>query len=122
MKKVFRLAAIAVLALGLTTACKQKAAEPEEIIDTTTIEEVVDTIIDEAVEEEVPEVVAEPVKKAAKPAAKKAATADVKSVNNSPVQTVGAPGSDVRQEKKNAETKAVLDNQRVTTNQDSKKH
>lgn len=64
MKKVFKMAALAVVVLGLATACKQKAAEPEEIIDTTPIEEVVEEI--EEVAEEVAEEVVEPVKKTAK--------------------------------------------------------
>lgn len=66
MKKVFRLAAIAVLALGLTTACKQKAVEPEEVVDST-IEEVVEEI-EEVVEDTITVVQEEPV---AKPVVKK---------------------------------------------------
>lgn len=120
MKKVFRMAAIAVLALGLTTACKQKAVEPEEIIDSA-IEEVAEEI-EEVVEDTVVVAPAEPVKKVAKPAAKKQpATADVKSANSSPIQAVNTPGADVRQDKKNAETQAVLENQRVTTDQSKKR-
>lgn len=69
MKKVFRLTAMAVLVLGLATACKQKPAEPEEVIDTMPIvEEVVDTMPEEVVEEPVVE---EPV---VKKATKKKAT------------------------------------------------
>lgn len=62
MKKIFRLTAMAVIVLGLTVACKSKAAEEPQ--DTTPIdtmplvEEVIDTI------EEVAEEVAEPVKPA----------------------------------------------------------
>lgn len=62
MKKIFRMTAMAVVVLGLTVACKSKAAE--EPLDTTPIdtmpliEEVIDTV------EEVAEEVAEPVKPA----------------------------------------------------------
>ncbi len=70
MKKYFQLAAIAVVALALTVACKSKPAE--EPIDTTpVVEEIVDTVVEEVAEEVVEEVV-EPVKQAAKKVEKKA--------------------------------------------------
>lgn len=68
MKKYFKLAAIAVVALSLTVACKQKPAE--EPIDTMPVVEdttIIDTLIEEVVEE-----VVEPVKQVAKTTAKKA--------------------------------------------------
>ena len=120
MKKVFKLAAIAVLALGLTTACKQKTTEPEEILDTTPIEQVVDTLIDEVTEEVPEEVVAEPVKKAAKPVAKKTTDPTAKTVKKGDApEAVGTPGTDIRQDKKSAERKATIESMRVTKN-DSK--
>ena len=61
MKKYFRLAAIAVVAMALTVACKSKAENAEDTIveDTVAIEEVVEEAIDTVAEE----LVAEPVKK-----------------------------------------------------------
>lgn len=61
MKKYFRLAAIAVVAMALTVACKSKAENAEDTIveDTVAIEEVVEEVIDTVAEE----LVAEPVKK-----------------------------------------------------------
>ena len=68
MKKYFKLAAVAVVALSLTVACKSKAVE--EPVDTTPmIEEIVDTLVEEVAEE-----VVEPVKEAVKTTAKKANT------------------------------------------------
>ncbi|MCR5445064.1 MAG: hypothetical protein K6E96_05225 [Bacteroidales bacterium] len=70
MKKMFRLAALAITVVALTTACKSKAVE--EPIDTTPIdtmpliEEVIDTV-----EEVAEEVVAEPTKPVKKTVAKK---------------------------------------------------
>ena len=60
MKKYFRLAAIAVVAMALTVACKSKAENAEDTIveDTVAIEEVVEEVIDTVAEE----LVAEPVK------------------------------------------------------------
>lgn len=72
MKKYFRLAAIAVVAMALTVACKNNTAE--EPADTMPVVEdtmeTVDSLVEE-VAEEVAEVV-EPVKKAAQTTAKKA--------------------------------------------------
>ena len=56
MKKVFKFAAIAIVALGLTVACKSNTEEPadttlpevEEIIDTTPLEEVAEEMTEEA--------------------------------------------------------------------------
>lgn len=96
MKKVFRMAAIAVLALGLTTACKQKAVEPEEIIDST-IEEVVEEI-EEVVEDTVVVTPEEPVKKVVK---KKAQSAEAKPVattdkkSNNTITITAADGTTV---------------------------
>lgn len=60
MKKYFRLAAIAVVAMALTVACKSKTENAEDTIveDTVAIEEVVEEVIDTVAEE----LVAEPVK------------------------------------------------------------
>lgn len=74
MKKVFKLAAMAIAVVGLMTACKQNA--PEEAIDTTpvdtmVVEEVMDTV--DTVEAVVAE---EPVKKAVKATVKEEAPAD----------------------------------------------
>lgn len=73
MKKVFRMAAMAVLVMGLTTACKQKT---EEAIDTTPVDTmIVEEVVDSAIEE-----VAEPVKEEVK-ATKKTAKKEVKEEN-----------------------------------------
>lgn len=70
MKKVFRLAAIAIVAMAMTTACNNNA--PEEVVEDTIVEEVVeDTVIDTVVEEVVEEPVVET---PTKPATKKATT------------------------------------------------
>jgi len=64
MKKVFRLTAIAVIAMGLVTACgNKKNAEVEDTtVDTLmATEEVIDTLVEENIEEPVVE---EPVKPA----------------------------------------------------------
>lgn len=70
MKKVVRLAAMAIAVLSLSVACKQKPAEEIDTMpaDTMPIEEVIDTMVEEVAEDTV---VAEPVKKATKKATKK---------------------------------------------------
>lgn len=76
MKKTFKLAAIALVAMSLMVACKSKTAEVVE--DTMPVEEmVIDTIdtIEEVVEEVVVE---EPVKKVATKTTKKEETPSIK--------------------------------------------
>ena len=66
MKKVIRLAAIAAIAMGLTTACDHKKnVEVEDTTDTqvAVVEETIDSVVEEAV---IDEPVAEPTKPAAK--------------------------------------------------------
>lgn len=65
MKKNFRLAAIALCAVALMTACNNNATE-EVVLDTTPIDTVVEEVMDTVVEEEAPaaeEVAPAPAKK-----------------------------------------------------------
>lgn len=72
MKKVIRLAAIAIVAMAMTTACNNNAEQVEDTVNTDTV--AVDTtpveepVVDTPVVEETP---AAPKAKATKPAAKK---------------------------------------------------
>lgn len=80
MKKYFRLAAIAVLAMGLTVACKSKTEAPvEDTLIETIVEDTVDTI--EEVAEEV--AVEEPTKPAVKKEEKKESKLAVSTDNSS---------------------------------------
>ena len=80
MKKYFRLAAIAVLAMGLTVACKSKTEAPvEDTLIETIVEDTVDTI--EEVAEEV--AVEEPTKPAVKKEEKNESKLAVSTDNNS---------------------------------------
>lgn len=112
MKKVFRLTAIAVITLGLATACGAK--KTAEVEDTTadTLMTVVEAVID-TVEEEEP-VVEEPVvKKNSKPAPKKEvkneepSPANVKptKIGEDPVTTTTTKGEAKKVENKVAPTK-----------------
>ncbi len=116
MKKVFKMAALAVVVLGLATACKQKAAEPEEIIDTTPIEEVAEEI--EEVAEDI--IVEEPVKKATKPVVKKEDPLAKKEVNSKPAAEAVSNTPNLKEQKQMKESSA---SQKVTkeNNLDSKK-
>ena len=91
MKSIFRIAAIAVIAMGLTVACKSKTAEPVE--DTTAIETIVDDTTDtiEEMAEEIAENIEEPVKNEVKKQTKKAeevkTVADDKTANTTTATT-----------------------------------
>lgn len=116
MKKVFKMAALAVVVLGLATACKQKSAEPEEIIDSTPIEEVVEEV--EEVAEDI--IVEEPVKKATKPTVKKEDPLAKKEVNSKPAAEVVTNTPTLREQKQMKESTST---QKVTKENalDSKK-
>lgn len=68
MKKIFRLTAIAVIALGLSTACNNnKTAEVEDTLSEDTlmiVEDTIDSIVEEVAEEPVVEEPVKPAKKA----------------------------------------------------------
>lgn len=68
MKKIFRLTAIAVIALGLSTACNNnKTAEVEDTLSENTlmiVEDTIDSIVEEVAEEPVVEEPVKPEKKA----------------------------------------------------------
>jgi hypothetical protein len=66
MKKYFKIAAIAVLAMGLTVACKSKQAE--EVVDT--IDSTIDMVVEDTTDS-VEMVAEEPEVEPAKPVAKK---------------------------------------------------
>ncbi len=70
MKKAFKMAALAVAVLGLTVACKQKAAEPIDTIPTEdlTIEAAIDTMPLDTIVEEAASAVATTAKKTTKKA------------------------------------------------------
>lgn len=84
MKNIFRLAAIAIVSLSLTVACKSKAPEAmeEDTLPMEMIEEVIDSTLEEVAEEVVVE---EPVKKATTTTKKKEKSVQTKSteVDNS---------------------------------------
>jgi hypothetical protein len=109
MKKVFRMSALAILVLGLATACKQKVEETvDSVIDTMpTIEEVADTLTEEVAEVAEP-VATEPVKKAVKKAETKKVDPTSKEANPvTPVQSADKPAApSLRDQKKMQETAA----------------